>query len=160
MEKMTLMRELFHGIPNRLNAISIISFASADILEGAVNSRPGEKNKAEIIAKTRVNMKMIDDAYRACLSDIELLKGAVLPEFENKEDAERDFDAIKGDLSEINGLMEKSNKALEDIGGGEKNELIMNLAEFLYTFENISADAAKRISALKKKLIERGKYYK
>jgi Skp family chaperone for outer membrane proteins len=160
MEKMNLMRELFHGIPNRLNAISIISFASADVLEGAVNSRPGEKNKGEIIEKTRANMKMIDDAYRACLSDIELLKGAVLPEFENKEDAERDFEAISRDLSEISGLMEKSNKVLKDIGDEEKYDLILSLTEVLYAFENISADTAKRISALKKKLIELGRYHK
>ncbi|MFA6637179.1 MAG: hypothetical protein WCV56_08805 [Candidatus Omnitrophota bacterium] len=160
MEKMNLMRELFHGIPNRLNAVSIISFTSADILEGSVNGRPGEKNKGEILEKIRSNMKMIDDAYRACISDIELLEDTVLPEFVNKDDAERDFEAINGNLSEIKGLMEKSKKALEDIGDGEKDDLILNLTGVLYTFENISADAARRISGLKKKLIEMGKYYK
>jgi hypothetical protein len=160
MDVMTKMRELFHGIPNRLNAISVISFTSADVLERAVDTSLRGEGRGEILKKTRQNMKMIDDAYRACLSDLELLRALVLGELEEKEDAEKDLEAINGFLSEMRELMETSNKALENAGAGEENSLILSLTGLLYTFENISAETAKRISGLKKRLMEAGRYSK
>lgn len=153
-KKMAGLRELFHGIPNHLNAISIVSATMAEMLERQNAENCDLSDIGVLRSKIDSALKIMGQACRSTREDIKALAGIIRDELELNNEFDDNFARINREMEKIENLFGK----VKDMKADSAVSLAPLAKEFSF-FEKNCFDLAVLLREIKADLVALDRYY-
>ena len=145
---MSKIKELFHSIPNYLNAISVISFTVADALERQDIKLIDEAEMKRLGAKFDADIILMEEACKSSEVELETLSNLIRNEMDLAIETEHIFREIGGEFEKIECLLGK----IKSFNINNKTQLSF-LVDDMYSFEKDCINLAQKLKELKSKLV-------